>query len=62
MDLVMSVSDRLVVLDFGRVIATGTPEAVKVDPAVTRAYLGEDVSQIQAPDLEQVVEMPRRDA
>jgi branched-chain amino acid transport system ATP-binding protein len=58
MDLVMSVCDRLVVLDFGRVIATGTPDDVKVDPAVTRAYLGEDVSKIETVDLDVVDEMP----
>jgi branched-chain amino acid transport system ATP-binding protein len=62
MDLVMSVCDRLVVLDFGRVIATGTPEEVKAHPAVTRAYLGEDVSEIQTADLDQVFEMPSGDA
>jgi branched-chain amino acid transport system ATP-binding protein len=62
MDLVMSVCDRLVVLDFGRVIATGTPGEVKADPAVTRAYLGEDVSEIETPDLEQVAEVPSADA
>ena len=48
MDLVMSICDRLVVLDFGQVIATGPPEEVKADPAVTRAYLGEDVSAVGA--------------
>ncbi|MBV9449060.1 MAG: ABC transporter ATP-binding protein [Streptosporangiaceae bacterium] len=42
MDLMMSVCDTITVLDFGRVIATGTPQQVKDDPAVTAAYLGTD--------------------
>jgi ABC-type branched-subunit amino acid transport system ATPase component len=40
MSLVMGVTDRIVVLDFGRVIATGTPSEVQDNPAVVAAYLG----------------------
>jgi branched-chain amino acid transport system ATP-binding protein len=40
MDLMMSVCDSLVVLDFGKVISTGSPREVQADPAVTAAYLG----------------------
>lgn len=50
MDLVMTVTNRLIVLDYGRILATGTPEEIQRDRSVIDSYLGVDDD-----DLDQLV-------
>lgn len=44
MDIVFRLADRISVLVAGRIVASGTPDAVRADPAVRRAYLGDELA------------------
>jgi len=59
MDLVMSVCDRLVVLNFGQVVAQGAPDAIRANPAVATAYLGDEVHEHESPESSGPPEEPR---
>ena len=48
MGLVLSVCDFIYVMDFGKIIASGTPDEVRNNPEVVAAYLGEEAGEIQA--------------
>jgi ABC-type branched-subunit amino acid transport system ATPase component/ABC-type branched-subunit amino acid transport system permease subunit len=46
MNFVMGVCDHVLVLDFGKLIASGSPQQIRSDPAVIAAYLGDEVTEI----------------
>jgi branched-chain amino acid transport system ATP-binding protein len=56
MGVVMDISHRVTVLDFGRKIAQGDPAAVLADPHVRRAYLGEEDEVLVDPDNKPLAE------
>jgi branched-chain amino acid transport system ATP-binding protein len=56
MRLVMGICERLIVLDYGRIIASGHPAAIRRNPAVIKAYLGEDAVDAEE---EQAVRTPQ---
>ena len=51
MSVVMAISDHVVVLDYGRKIADGTPDAVRNDAAVIKAYLGAAEDEALPPEI-----------
>src|SRR5882672_8508638 len=59
MGLVLSACDRLCVLDFGRLIAEGSPQTVRTDPSVVTAYLGSAAGEAQAKDGDAVAAAQR---
>jgi branched-chain amino acid transport system ATP-binding protein len=48
----MDISTRVAVLDFGKKLAEGSPQAIRADPDVIKAYLGEETATIRKAEEE----------